>query len=856
MIARAKCGVRMRVHAPILALACFFFAAPLAAQVASCPVYLPEVETGTIKDSPPLLEISGISPSRQSPGVLWIHNDGGNPNHIYAINEAGKTLATFALSGATNQDWEDIAIGPGPVSGQDYLYIGDIGNNSLSRSSVVVYRVAEPFVDPNKAPETAGTNVITLNGVAALPMTYPSGRFNAAALMVDPLTTDIYVVKKELVNNRAEIYVRPAPQTAGVSKSLQFVTSVPSVDPVTAADISPAGDQILLRRKDFSHIVDIFLWPWAPNQTFAQAVAPAACPVPAAFEPVGTAIGFAHDGNGYYSLSEGWHKPVYFYERVTENAPMVTITQPADGAVVQAGASVSFAATATDEDDGDVGASLAWTSSLDGPIASGPSFVTSSLSAGTHTITATASNSIGEEGSDEIALIVNAQPAVSIASPTDGTTVAAGVPIDFAASVIDEDANLASNLSWISSEDGAIGSGASFAAALSAAGTHLITASVTDSRGATGSAQISVNVFANATPTVVISAPQAGAVVNVGTSVAFAATASDPDEGDVSASLAWTSSIDGAIGSGASFSTSALSVGTHMIVATASDQHGAEGSDQRTLVVNGPPVVSISSPANGALAAQGTTVSFAGSASDEDGNLSAGLGWTSNLNGNIGSGASFSTSALSVGVHTITASVTDSRGLTGSKSISLSVVENKPPVVTITAPANGSVVNAGSNVSFAATAADPEEGNVASSLVWSSSLDGSIGSGAGFSTSGLSAGTHVITATAADSLGASGSAQITLVVNAAPTVAITAPADGTRVNRGSPLTLSGTATDPEDGVISAGIVWTSSKNGALGTGANVAVNTSGLGKGKHAITARITDSRGATRETSISIFVR
>lgn len=481
-----------------LAIALSLFATPLTAQVATCPVYLPEVQLGQIQDSPPLLEISGIAASRQSPGVLWIHNDGGNPNHVYAINEAGRTLASYQLVGATNQDWEDIAIGPGPVSGQDYLYVGDIGNNSLSRSTVYVYRVAEPFVDPNQTPVTAGVDPIGLNGVAKLPMTYSSGRFNAAALMVDPLTSDIFVVKKDLVNKRAEIYVRPAPHTAGVSKALQFVTSVPSVDPVTAADISPAGDQILLRPKDFSHIVDALLWPWPPDQTLVQALAPAACPVPAAFEPVGTAIGFAHDGNGYYTLSEGWHKPVNFYEREdVEDTPTVTITQPADGAVVQRSSSVTFAATATDAEDGDVGASLAWSSNLDGAIATGPSFVTSTLSMGTHTITATASNSLGQEGTDEITLVVNAAPVVAITSPAPGTTVGAGVPVDFSATATDEDGDLAANLTWTSSIDGAIGGGASFATTLSA-GSHDISASVMNGQGSSGSDQTTIDVFANA----------------------------------------------------------------------------------------------------------------------------------------------------------------------------------------------------------------------------------------------------------------------------------------------------------------------------------------------------------------------
>jgi hypothetical protein len=79
---------------------------------------------------------------------------------------------------------------------------------------------------------------------------------------------------------------------------------------------------------------------------------------------------------------------------------------------------------------------------------------------------------------------------------------------------------------------------------------------------------------------------------------------------------------------------------------------------------NTAPSVSITSPANGATVAEGTSILFAGSAADqEDGPLSGSLLWLSSRDGQIGSGASF-TRVLSAGGHTITARVTDSKGVT------------------------------------------------------------------------------------------------------------------------------------------------------------------------------------------------
>jgi subtilisin family serine protease len=88
---------------------------------------------------------------------------------------------------------------------------------------------------------------------------------------------------------------------------------------------------------------------------------------------------------------------------------------------------------------------------------------------------------------------------------------------------------------------------------------------------------------------------------------------------------------------------------------------------------NTAPTVSITSPEDSASFASGTSISFSGSASDaEDGNLTASLVWTSNVDGQIGTGGTFS-AVLSDGTHTITASVTDSGGLTGSASITVVV---------------------------------------------------------------------------------------------------------------------------------------------------------------------------------------
>src|SRR5439155_603789 len=87
--------------------------------------------------------------------------------------------------------------------------------------------------------------------------------------------------------------------------------------------------------------------------------------------------------------------------------PRVTITQPADGATAAAGSPITFQATALDGIDGTLTARIQWVSDLDGMIGTGRSISTSTLSAGTHRIVASVSDSAGAVGSATIAITVS-----------------------------------------------------------------------------------------------------------------------------------------------------------------------------------------------------------------------------------------------------------------------------------------------------------------------------------------------------------------------------------------------------------------------------------------------------------------
>lgn len=197
----------------------------------------------------------------------------------------------------------------------------------------------------------------------------------------------------------------------------------------------------------------------------------------------------------------------------------------------------------------------------------------------------------------------------------------------------------------------------------------------------------------NAAPQTSILLPTPGTTVQEGASVTFQGSSTDEEDGDLTASMTWTSSLQGQIGTGGSFARADLVAGVHVVTASATDSGSLTGSASVTLTVeaappppNTAPTVTITAPPNGTTVTAGEGVTFAGTATDtEDGDISGSLVWTSNLHqGPIGTGASFSTSALVVGAHAITASVTDSGGLQGSAAIVVNV-EAAPAPFTLSA---------------------------------------------------------------------------------------------------------------------------------------------------------------------------
>jgi len=141
----------------------------------------------------------------------------------------------------------------------------------------------------------------------------------------------------------------------------------------------------------------------------------------------------------------------------------------------------------------------------------------------------------------------------------------------------------------------------------------------------------------------------------------------------------------------------------------------------------------------------GGLVSFSGHGSDTGGHGTSSYRWRSSIDGELSSEASFSTSALSPGIHTIYFSAMCSNGL-WSPEVSRTLVVNSHDPALLTAVIDQITPNpvvAGGTVSFSGQGVD-SLGHGIASYQWRSSKNGVLSSAAAFSTSGLSEGVHTI----------------------------------------------------------------------------------------------------------------
>ena len=410
----------------------------------------------------------------------------------------------------------------------------------------------------------------------------------------------------------------------------------------------------------------------------------------------------------------------------------------------------------------------------------------------------------------------------------------------FSASATDPDGTVAA-YAW-SFGDGATSTQQNPTHQYTTTGAFTATLEVTDNAGAKTQAAlgIAVNAPTNQLPTATASAtPTSG---KAPLAVAFTGAGTDTD-GTI-ASYAWTFG-DGGTSNAQSPSHTYLATGNFTATLTVTDNGGATGSKTVAITVgsNQPPTATASgTPSSGKAP---LSVAFAGAGIDTDGTI-ASYAWAFG-DGGTSTAQNPSHTYTTAGNFTAALIVTDNNGATGTATVAISAVANRPPTASASAtPTSGLAPLA---VSLTGSGSDPD-GTIAS-YAWTFG-DGGTSSVQNPSHTYATAGNFTATLTVTDNNGATGSSAVAISASTAGNQPPTASCQATPTSGKAPLivTFAGSGTDA-DGTI-ASYAWTFGDGGTSN-----AQNPSHTyaGAGNYTATLTVTDNGGATGSSTVGISV-
>jgi len=247
-------------------------------------------------------ESSGVAASSWSDDVVFTHNDSGDAARFFAVDaRTCATKATYAVRGARNVDWEDMARGAA-ADGTPVLWLADIGDNGAKRTGIVIYEVDEPGL---------GTDgPVSIRSRWAL--TYPDGARDAETLLVDPETSRPVIVTKDVTGGASRAYRVPR-AGSGVLEPLAAldVRALPGSGlagpawSVTAGATSPDRRRLVLRS-----YLSAWLWATAPGEPLATTLGrpPERLDLPLGRQA--EALSFTRDGGGVWATAEGAGSPL------------------------------------------------------------------------------------------------------------------------------------------------------------------------------------------------------------------------------------------------------------------------------------------------------------------------------------------------------------------------------------------------------------------------------------------------------------------------------------------------------------------------------------------------------------------
>ncbi|MBZ5740555.1 hypothetical protein [Nocardioides mangrovi] len=190
------------------------------AGAASAPAAAPSAVVFSFQDQA-IVESSGLV---LQDGLFLTINDSGDTGRVFAVDRSGRTVGVTSWGDATDVE----AVAP---AGDGRVWIGDIGDNTGTRSSVQVFEVPVGRGDRTVTPTTYD-------------LTYPGGPRDAETLLVAP-SGRLYVVSKQIFG--AGLYVAPRQLSADHPNRLRRVPDVAAFAFATDGAFFPDGRHYVVR---------------------------------------------------------------------------------------------------------------------------------------------------------------------------------------------------------------------------------------------------------------------------------------------------------------------------------------------------------------------------------------------------------------------------------------------------------------------------------------------------------------------------------------------------------------------------------------------------------------------------------
>lgn len=572
--------------------------------------------------------------------------------------------------------------------------------------------------------------------------------------------------------------------------------------------------------------------------------------------------------------------------KVTNTAPTASIVSPSDGATVMEQAPLLVSGTVGDANHAVEDLSVSWwiggevVCSAAAPAADGSTSCETTLDPGSVEVVLQVVDPAGDSAEDRIVVEVQQGdvPVVDLHSPDGLDRIYAGTPVDVGATVSDgDDAADVLVLAWSSSADGplalpaAADSDGTVAGAVSLSeGGHELVLTATDPAGHTGSDRLNVTVLSeNQAPECGIVEPASAAAFDTGATITFTGTATDVHQPASELAVSWSSDKDGALGSSTAdtdgtvtFATSTLSVDTHTVTLSVTDELGEVCTDSVQVAVGNRPEVSIEAPSSGDVVNAGATVTFSGTVSDaEDAAVDLSVSWDSDVDGPLhalpadSSGlTTFQTAGLAVGDHIVTLTATDSAALEGRATVGFTV-NGLPTAPVVDLSPDPAVTGDDLTVTVVTDGVDPEGAAVTYAYAWAK--DGVVQSAYTTDTVPASATARGETWTAevqafdGYGLGAVGSDSV-VVGNSAPVISSVVFSPGTLTTNDTAIPVV-SGTDADGDALSYSFAW-EVDGGSLSTTGSTLDGTTWFDRGQ-TVTVTVTASDGVDTSAPVSASI-